>query len=32
MYVDPRMDITDAITQMLNRRVAGGYNGGSSGN
>jgi Skp family chaperone for outer membrane proteins len=22
MYVDPRMDITDAITQMLNRRVA----------
>jgi Skp family chaperone for outer membrane proteins len=32
MYVDPRMDITDAITQMLNRRVAGGYNGGNSGN
>ena len=32
MYVDPRMDITDAITQMLNRRVAGGYSGGNSGN
>lgn len=32
MYVDPRMDITEAITQMLNRRVAGGYSGSNSGN
>ena len=32
IYVDSRMDITDAITQMLNRRVAGGYNGSNSGN
>lgn len=32
IYVDPRMDITDAITQMLNRRVAGGYSGGNNGN
>jgi Skp family chaperone for outer membrane proteins len=30
MYVDPRMDITEPITTMLNRRVASGYgaNGG----
>jgi Skp family chaperone for outer membrane proteins len=25
MYVDPRMDITEPITTMLNRRVASGY-------
>jgi Skp family chaperone for outer membrane proteins len=29
IYVDQRMDITDAIAQMLNRRVASGY--GASG-
>jgi Skp family chaperone for outer membrane proteins len=31
MYVDPRMDITEPITTMLNRRLDAGY-GGRSGN